>query len=64
MVFPCSSDDKESACNAGDLVWYLGQEGPLGKEKANYASILAWVIPWTEEPGRLSSMGLQELDMT
>ena len=31
---------------------------------ATYFSILAWEIPWTEEPGGLQSMGLQELDMT
>ena len=42
----------------------LGQEEPLEKEMATYSSILAWRIPWTEEPGRLQSMGLQESDMT
>ena len=31
---------------------------------AHHSSILAWRIPWTEEPGRVQSMGLQELDMT
>ena len=45
-------------------VRFLGQEEPLEKEMATYSSILAWRIPWTEEPGRLQSMGLQELDMT
>ena len=40
---------KESACNAGDL----GQEDPLEEEMATYSSILAWEIPWTEEPGGL-----------
>jgi len=35
----------------------LGQEGPLEKEKATHSSILAWRIPWTEEPGGLQSMG-------
>ena len=35
----------------------LGQEDPLEKEMANYSSILAWKIPWTEEPGGLQSMG-------
>ena len=39
-------------------------EHPLEKEMATRSSILAWEIPWTEEPGRLQSMGLQELDMT
>ena len=39
-----------------------GQEDPLEKGMAIHASILAWRIPWTEEPGMLQSMGLQELD--
>ena len=34
----------------------LGREDPLEKEMATHASILAWRIPWTEEPGRLESM--------
>ena len=42
----------------------LGQEDPLEKEMATHSSILTWRIPWTEEPGRLQSMGLQEWDMT
>ena len=43
----------------------LGQEDPLGKEMATHSSILAWKIPWTEEPGRLQSMGShKELDTT
>ena len=42
----------------------LGWENPLEKEKATYSSIFAWEIPWTEEPGRLPSMGLQESDTT
>ena len=42
----------------------LGQEDPLEKEMANHSSILAWRIPWTEEPGRLQFIRLQELDMT
>ena len=37
----------------------LGQEDPLEKEMTTYCSILAWEIPWTEEAGRLQSMGLQ-----
>ena len=45
-------------------VQFLGQEDPLEKEMATHSSILAWRIPWTEEPSRLQSMGLQELDMT
>ena len=41
------------------LVWSLGQEDPLEKEMATYSSILAWEMPWTEEPGGLQSMGSQ-----
>ena len=40
-------------------VWSLGQEDPLEKEMAIHFSILAWEIPWTEEPGGLQSTGLQ-----
>ena len=39
----------------------LGQENPLEKEMAAYFSILAWKIPWTEEPGGLQFMGLQRV---
>ena len=42
----------------------LGREDPLEDEMAAHASILAWRISWTEEPGGLQSMGSQELDMT
>ena len=45
-------------------VRFLGWEDPLEKEVAPHSSILAWRIPWTEEPGRLLSMGLQESDTT
>ena len=45
----------ESVCNVGDLGW----EDTLGKEMATYPSILAWRIPWTEEPDGLQSMGSQ-----
>ena len=38
----------------------LGQEDPLEQEMATYSSILAWEIPWVEEPGRLQSMGSQK----
>ena len=37
----------------------LGQEDPLEKDMATHSSILAWRIPWTEEPGGLQFMGLQ-----
>ena len=39
----------------------LGQEDPLEKEMATLSSTLAWKIPWTEEPGRLQSMGSQRV---
>ena len=39
----------------------LGQENPLEKGMATYSSILAWRIPWTEEPGRLQSIGSQRV---
>ena len=40
----------------------LGWEDPFEKEMATHSSILAWEIPWTEEPGKLQSTGLQESD--
>ena len=40
------------------------QEDPLEKAMTTHSSILAWKIPWTEEPGGLQSMGLHESDMT
>ena len=40
----------------------LGWEDPLEKEMATHSSILAWKISWTEEPGRLQSMGLQRIE--
>ena len=55
--FPGSSAGKASACNAGDLVWSLGWEDPLEKGTATGSSILAWRIPWTEEPGGRQFMG-------
>ena len=65
MGFPYSSVGKESACNAGDhTVRFLGREDALEKEMATHFSILAWKIPWTEEPAGLQSMGSQESDKT
>ena len=40
-------------------VWSLGQEDPLKKEMATHSNILAWTIPWTEEPEGLQFMGSQ-----
>ena len=45
-------------------VRFLGWEDPLEKKMATHSGIHTWRIPWTEEPGRLQSMGLRELDMT
>ena len=61
MGFPSGSVGKESACNAGDPGWFLGWENPLEKEMATHFSVLAWRIPWTEEPGGPQSMGSQRV---
>ena len=48
-------------------VGFLGQEYPLEEEMATHSNVLAWRIPWTEEPGKLQStktQGCKELDMT
>ena len=45
-------------------VQFLGQENALEKEMATHSNILAWRIPWTEEPGRLLSVGMKESDTT
>ena len=46
-------------------VQFLGWEDPLENKTATHSSFLTWIIlEWTEEPGRLQSMGLQESDMT
>ena len=42
-------------------VQFLDEEDPLEKEMATYSSILAWKIPWSEDPGGLQSMGLQRV---
>ena len=49
------------AGDSGDTVRSLGQEDPLKKEMATHCSILAWEFSWTEEPGRLSSLGSQRV---
>ena len=45
-------------------VRFLGWEDPLEMEMATHSCIVAWKIPWTEEPGGLQSMGSQESDTT
>ena len=57
MDFPGGSDGKVSVYNARDLGSILGREDPLEKEMAIQSSTIAWKIPWTEQPGRLQSMG-------
>ena len=53
--FPGGSEGKVSACSAGDRVRSLVWDDPLEKKMSTRSSILAWRIPWTEEPGRLQS---------
>ena len=57
---------KESTCQCRRLKFNLWvRKIPLEKEMATHSSILAWEIPWTEEPGRLQSMGVtKEMDRT
>ena len=61
LGFPGGSDGKESACNAGDLGLTPGSEKSLEKGMETHSSILAWIIPWTEELGGLQYMGLQRV---
>ena len=49
----------DGACNVGDPGSIRGAKDPLEKGMATHSSILAWRIPWTEEPGELQSMGSQ-----
>ena len=63
--FPGGSDGQASAYNQETWVQSLGWEDLLEKEMATHSSILAWKIPWMEEPGRLySPWGHEESDMT
>ena len=57
MGFPGGSVVKNPPAKQETWVQSLGQEGPLEKEVATHSRILAWEIPWTEEPGGLQSMG-------
>ena len=52
---------KNPSASAGDTAPSLGQEDPLEEAMAAHSTILAWRIPWTEEPGRLQSSGLQRV---
>ena len=51
---------KNLPANAGNASSIPGSEDPLEKEMATHSSVLAWEIPWTEEPGRLQPMGFQK----
>ena len=59
MTFPDGSDVKNLPAVQETQVQSLGREDPLEKGMATHSSILAWRIPWTEEPGGLQSMGSQ-----
>ena len=60
MGFPGVSVVKNPPPKQETQVQSLGQEDALEKEMATHSSILAWKIPWTEEPGGLQSMGSQK----
>ena len=62
--FPCSPVGKELPAVQETRLRFLDQKDPLEKEMVTHSSILAWRIPWTEEPGGLQSMGSQESDTT
>ena len=66
--FPSSSSGKESVCNAGDLVWFLGWEGPLEKRQATPIPITPVFLPGKSHGRRglvgYSPWGLKELDTT
>ena len=65
MGFPDGTSGKEPACQMQETketpVPSLGQEDPLEEGMATHSSVLAWRIPWTEEPGGLQSMGSQRV---
>ena len=66
LCIPDDVSDKKSACQRRRLrkVRSLGWEDPLEEGMATHSSILAWRIPWAEEPGGLRSMGHTDLDTT
>ena len=62
LGFPGGSEGKESTCNAGHLCSIPGlRRSPGEGTGSTHSSILAWRIPWTEEPSWLQSMGLQRV---
>ena len=64
MGFPGGSAVKNLPANAGDTGLIPGLGRSLEKEMATHSSILAWKIPWTEEPGGLQSLGLQKCQLS
>ena len=57
LDFPGDSVAKNPSANVEEAGLFPGQEDPLEKEMATHSSILAWRIPWTEEPGGRQAMG-------
>ena len=64
LSFPMVQTVKNLPAVQETWVQSLDQEDPLEREMATHSSILAWRIPWTEQPGRLQSVGSQESDTT
>ena len=68
LGFPGGTSGKEFICwcrrQQETWVWSLGREDLLEQERATHSSILAWKIPWTEEPDRSQSWGCKGLDTT
>ena len=61
LGFPSGSNSKASTCYAGDPSSIPGSGRSPGEGKATHSIILAWRVPWTEEPGKLQSMGSQRV---
>ena len=62
MGFPTGLESNESNHSARDLGFIPGSENPLEEGMATHCCILAWRIPWTEEPGGLQSMQWQRVE--
>ena len=60
--FLSGSDGEEKPAMQETQVWPLGWEEPLEKDMATHSRVLAWEIPWTEDPGELQSWGRKESD--
>ena len=64
LGFPVGSVVRNPPANAGDVGLIPGSGRSPGEGNGNSLQCSAWEIPWTEEPGRLQSLGLQKLDTT